>query len=368
MRRSSIATLLLCLSLFATGSPGLAQADREAGDDPLARMERAGWKIEQDGVLRRELRPGKVETFVFGVEGFTWKLRDLRSQLRILRREFAANPTPELRRAIGSHRKVIASTLRMIERARTAEARGQAKSPVMVCIEPPTINFAYDAAAGAKTQSRGTWANASADFGVYSPCGSLSEVPDDPEISGEVYAYAFAKTTVNGAETTATVTDGPRSGYNVSASADAGRNGGSPCESFAYASVTSSDLNPSSYSQSTSNESCPASPEPASALQATVYSDQPSTISQGSQACTTITWTVAISGGTAAYNTRLYLNDTFVGHGTTYSRSVCGAPQDVTLRAEVVDSGGQSGSASHTTTVEYFCFERRPGSGCIEPS
>jgi hypothetical protein len=330
-------------------------------------MEKAGWKIAQEGVLRREPRPGEVETFVFGVEGFTWKLRDLRSQLQVLRREFEASPTPELRRAIGSHRKVIASTLKMIERARTAEVRGQAKSPVLICTEPPVINFSYDADASSKTQRQGTWANAGADFSVYSPCGPNSEGAEDPELSGEVYAYAFAKTTVNGAATTATVTDGPRSGSNVSASADASRNGGSSCESFAYASVTSNDLNPSSYSQSKSNESCPAPLEPASALQATVYSNQPSTISQSSQACTTITWTVSISGGTSPYNSKLYLNDSFVGHGTTYSRAVCGAPQEVTLRAEVVDSGGQSTSASHTTTVEYFCFERRPGSGCIEP-
>jgi hypothetical protein len=354
MRRSLIATLLLCLSPFATSTPGLAQADRDAGGDPIARMQKAGWKIVQDGVLRREPRAGEVETFVFGVEGFTWKLRDLRSQLQVLRREFAANPTPELRRAIASHRKVIASTLKTIERARTAEARGQAKSPIGICTEPPTINFAYDVDAGAKTQSRGTWANASADFSVYSPCGPISEVPwvpevpEDPEPSGEVYAYAFAKTTVNGADTTATVTDGPRSGSNVSASADASRNGGSPCESFAYATVTSSDLNPSSYSQSKSNESCPAPSTQASPLQATVSSKQPSTINQSSEECPTITWTVGISGGTSPYNSKLYLNDSFVTYGTTFSRAVCGAPQEVTLRAEVVDSGGQSSSASHT--------------------
>jgi hypothetical protein len=359
-KRPLRASLLLCLFLSSTTVPGLAQAS----NDPIAKMERAGWKIAQEGVLRRELRPGEVETFVFGVEGFTWKLEDLRRQLRFLRREFKANPTPELRRAIASHRKVIASTLEMIERARTAETLGGAKGPVMICTEPDTINFAYDADTGAKTRSQGTWANASADFSTYSPCG-LSE--GSAEFSGEVYAYAFAKATVNGAETTMTVVDGPRSGSNVNASADAGRNGGAPCESLAFASVTSTDLNPSSYSKETSSESCLAPSESASTLQATVTSDQPSTFSQSSQACTTITWTVSVSGGTSPYNTRLYLNDSFVGHGTTFSRAICGAPQQVSFRAEVVDRGGQSSSASYTTTIEYFCFQPRPGGPCIEP-
>lgn len=357
-----LATLLLCLSLSAMSNPGLAQAARETGDDPIAKMERAGWKIAGEGVLRRELGAGEVETFVFGAKGFTWKLQDLRRQLRFLRQEFEANPTPELRRAIASHRKVIASTLEMIERARIAEARGEAKNPD-IC-EPPTYTFAYDADAGAKTRSQGTWANASADFSAYATCVELSE---EPGSGGEVYAYAFAQTTVNGGATTATVTDGPRSGWNVSASADASRNGSTPCESFAYASVTSSYLNPSSYSKEKSNQSCTV-PSPAAAqLQVTVTSNQPSTIGMSARGCASFTWTVNLSGGTSPYNSKLYFNNLFVGYGTTYTRTVCGAPQQVTLRAEVVDRGGQSGSASHTTSIEYVCTPAFPGGDCVEP-
>lgn len=371
-KRPLLASLLLCLSLSATSTPGLAQAGREPGDDPIARMERAGWKIAGEGVLRRELRAGEVETFVFGVEGFTWKLQDLRRQLRFLRQEFKANPTPELRKAIAGHRKVIASTLEMIERARTPEARGSAKAPVFC--EPPTYTFAYDADAGGKTQRQGTWANASADFTVHSNCSAASEDPSEYSgPSGEVYAYAFAQTTVNGAPATATVTDGPRTGGNVSASADASRNGGAPCESRVYASVTSSYLNPASYSKETSNQSCPVPSPAATALQATVTSNQPSTISQFAWGCTSFTWTVDISGGTSPYNSKLYLNNRFVARGTTYTQSVCGAPQQVTFRVEVVDSGGQSSSASHTTTIEYeMCTPSSGGplegeGGCEQP-
>ena len=237
--------LLFCLCLFSSAFPGLSQADRDSGDDPVAKLQRAGWKIVQDGVLQRQTRSNEIETFVFGAEGFTWKLRDLRSQLTVLRREFQANPTPELRRALASHRRAIASTLEMIERARTTDASDASGETILP--KDCTVSFAYDAVATYKTDRRGTRAEASASFSSTPVCS----------FTGEVYAYAFAKTTVGGAPTTATVTDGPRTGANVSAEADANRNGGSPCESYAFASVTSNNLNPSSYSKSRSNEICP---------------------------------------------------------------------------------------------------------------
>ncbi len=127
-KRSPLAGLLLCLSLLSFAVPGLAQAGRE---DLIARMEREGWTALQKGVLQRQPEPGEVETYVFGSAGFTWKLQDLRSQLQFLRREHAANPTPGLRQALLSHRQMIASTQRMIERARAAEAGG--KSPTSCC-------------------------------------------------------------------------------------------------------------------------------------------------------------------------------------------------------------------------------------------
>jgi hypothetical protein len=243
MKRSLLSGLWLCLFVYGTVLPGLAQADPDSGRDLLMELRRDGWTAVQDGVLRRELRTNEVETFVFGEAGFSWKLRDLRAQLQVLRREFQAYPTPKLRRAIASHRKMIASTLKMIERARAAEAGGETFVFKSGCA--PT--FAYNANASYKTDRQGTWAAASADFNVSSGCSS----------SGEVYAYAFAKVTVGGAPSTATVTDGPRSGSNVNASADANRNGGAPCESYAYASVTSDSLSPTSYSISQTNNQCP---------------------------------------------------------------------------------------------------------------
>lgn len=212
--------------------------------DPLMKLQREGWKIVQNGVLRRDLRINEVETFVFGEAGFSWKLRDLQAQLQVLRREFQAHPTPELRKAIASHRKMIASTLKLLERVRATDASEGTAVLKTGC----TPTFSYHANASYKTDRPGTWADADAEFNVSTGCNS----------SGEVYAYAFVQTTVNGAPSTVAVTDGPRSGSNVNASADANIDGGSPCESYAYASVTSGSLSPTSYSISQTNNQCPA--------------------------------------------------------------------------------------------------------------
>lgn len=249
-KKSVLAALLLLTFLLTPLDQALAQInDRDM-------EEREGWTRVQDGVLRRELRPNEVETIVYGIEGFTWKLQDLRSQLQVLRREFAAHPTPELRKAIASHRKAIASTLENIEQARNAGIGGETKTSPPLCFTSGLGEFSYAADAASKTERQGVWATASADYMQSRLCGT----------PGEVYAYAFAKATVNGAATTATVTDGPRSGAYVSANAEASRNGGFPCESYSYASVTTysynevtqTPYNPVSYSTSILNESCPS--------------------------------------------------------------------------------------------------------------
>jgi hypothetical protein len=271
MTKRLLAGLLFCLPLVTSALPSRAQPFRDAVDDPLVKLEKAGWKIVQDGVLQRQMQPGLVETFVFGVEGFTWKLREMGGQLAFLQRKLKENPTPELRRAIASHRKAIASTLEALERARAAEASGETILPKTDC----TISFSHKVHASYKTDRQGTWADAIANFSVAPGCG----------ISGEVYAFAFAQTTVNGASSTMTVTDGPRSGTNVSASADANRNGGEPCESFAFAEVTSSAMNPSSSSVSQTNALCPA-PQ---GEEGGGYCPQCTTYADGSQCCVSCT-------------------------------------------------------------------------------
>ena len=334
----SLPVLLLLLSLISISGPSLAQEHRDIESDALLKMESEGWRIVQDGVLQRELRAGEVETFAYGAEGFTWKLKGLRNQLRDLRAVFQANPTPELQKVIRSHRKRIASTVEAIERARAAEARGLPRIAKGSC----TFDLAYNADAGPRTDVQGTWASANASFSSSPDCN----------YSGQVYVIAFAGTWLNGALSTQEVRDGPRSGSNVSASAYAQRSGGSPCESRSFSEVESFDLTPSYYSKQVDNYSCPVPPTP---LQVSVISTHASSIDFYPGMCLQITWSVSTSNGTPAYATKIYLNNVFKKNGTSYWEWICqpagGGTQTYTLRADVTDSLGNTGSGSHTTTV-----------------
>lgn len=250
-KKCLLIAIMLFLSIGST-HPGLTQ---ENSGDRLAQNPQEDWKIVQSGVWQRELGEGEIETFVFGVPGFTWKIQDLGKQLQKMRADLRVHPTPGLRKAIANHRKATANARRALELAREAEARGDGMTDGMadgmVLPKAGCIDFAYDAAASHKTDIQGVWASANAAFRA--TCGSAT---------GQAYTFAFAKTTVNGAETTQTVTDGPRSGASVSASAYASRNGGSPCESRAYAEMVSFSLSPSSYSKEVTHSACPAPPSP----------------------------------------------------------------------------------------------------------
>lgn len=333
MSKKLSVALMLCLLLLGSTSPIPAQDEQKTDRDVLTQLQREGWKIVKDGVLQRELVRGEVESFVFGVPGFVWKIQDLQRQLRKLRAEFRANPTPELRKAIANHRKAIQSSQRALALARAAEESGKEIDLSKVSC---AINFTYDASATRNPSVAGVLANASATFNAN--CG----------FTGQVYAYAFAKAWVNGAETTDTVTDGPRSGANVSATASASRNGGSPCESYAYGEMISSGLNPSSWSKSATNYQC------STPLNVTVTSNAPSTtIDLYNSDCVTITWTTSISGGTSPYTSTMFLNSVSQGTRTTYSKSYCNAGTNTSVSAAVsstvTDSGGQSKSASAPT-------------------
>lgn len=352
MSKKLIVTLMLCLLLLGSAGIFLAQADEKTDPDVIAQLQRKGWKIVSDGVLQRTTREGEVETFVFGVPGFTWKLRDLRSQLRKLQTELRYNPTPELQKAITSHRQEIASTKKMIERARIADASEIDLSKVSC-----SINFSYDATAAARTDVRGTKANSSASFSAN--CAGFT---------GEVYAYAFAKTWLNGAETTETVTDGPRTGANVSATAAASRSGGTPCESYGYASMTSNNLSPASYSKSSTNTGCPVlSTPPTVTVSMTPASSSASPLQLYEYDCVTITWTASISGGTTPYTTTMYRNNVSLGQRTSYSQTVCNSQstvlETITVRADVVDGAGNTATNSKSAYVQHHYY-REPINTC----
>jgi hypothetical protein len=345
LKKLCLACLLLCLALISSTHPALArEAQKSSNGDLLSQLQREGWKIVRIGVLQRELVRGQVESFVFGPEGFTWKLKDLRQHLRKVQRELQVRPTPELRQAVIGFQKEIASTQKMIQIARAAEDLGKTSVDKVSC----SLSFSYDATASYGTSVQGTFGNASASF--TGGCG----------FTGQVYATAYSKVTVNGAPTTKTVTDGPRSGANVSASAFASLNGGPVCESTAYASMTSSSLNPSSYTISASNSVCPAPATLTASINGPTY--------VGADVCTTTTWTAAATGGTTPYTYQWTWNGTAVGTASSYSRTTCPglnySDTFNTLGLTVTDSTSPthlSKSASLTVEVEKF---GSGGGGC----
>lgn len=341
MKKQLVVSLLLFLSVIGTAHLSAAQETKARSNDPISQLLRQGWKIVQDGVLQRDRGAGQVETFVFGAAGFTWKLQDLQSQLRNLRLAYQVDPTPELRKTILNHRQEIANTQKLIALAQAAEAAGE--SPIDDKVSC-SLSFTYDASAAALTSSQGVTASASASFN--GSCG----------FTGEVYAYSYSTAVVNGGSTTSTLTDGPRSGANVTASAYTSQTGGPTCQSYAYASMTSSNLSPSSYTISATNNSCPAP------VTLTVSINGPTYV--GADVCTTTTWYAVVSGGTSPYSYSWTWNGAAVGTGSSYSRTTCPginySDTFNTLGLTVNDSAAHSNSASQTVEVEKF----GSGGGC----
>ena len=252
-------------------------------------------------------------------------------------------PTPELRKTILGHRQEIANTQKMIALAQASEAIGESGVPTKVSC---TITFGYNASASYLTTSQGVTGTASANFS--SNCA----------FSGEVYAYSYSTATVSGAPTTQTLTDGPRSGANVTASAYTIQAGGPTCQSYAYASMTSSNLNPSSYTISATNNSCPGVSNPVPTINGTTYVY----VSSG---CVSTTWTSSVSGGTTPYTYQWTWNGAAVGTGSSYTRSTCAGGAynytSNTLGLTVTDSSSHSGSTSKTVVVEKDPI----GGGCF---
>lgn len=323
--------LLACLCVCGFANPGLAQDKMD--HDVIAQLQSQGWKIVNEGVLTRELRPHEVEYFVFGVKGFTWKLEDLKMQYRRLQAAYRATPTAELKKAIANHRKEMGSTMKMIDRARTSEQQGLIDTPKESC----TISFSYDATAGPKTTVQGLWADARSSFSA--SCAGFI---------GEVYAYGYAEVTVAGGPLTKAVTDGPRSGANVTAAAYSDLNGAPSCNSYAYSSVTSNNLNPSSYSKAATNYSCPP---PVSPPDITISSG-PVSIDLRTVSCKTVTWYSTVTGGTSPFSYSWKIDGYQYGTGSSLTTTICrGWGGGFTLEAKVTDYVNLWDSASRWVTV-----------------
>jgi hypothetical protein len=115
--------------------------------------------------------------------------------------------------------------------------------------------------------------------------------------------------------------------------------------------MISSGLNPSSWSKSATNTTCPVPPtSPTATINGPTY--------LGVTACTTYTWTASVSNGTSPFTYQWTWNGVAVGTGSSYSRSYCPGTAysniSYTLGLTVTDSASRTGSASKTIQVERF--------------
>ena len=241
-----LVSLLLVLAFVANSRPGLAGTWNADSADLFDRLEKEGWQTVQLGVMQRQLEGDTVETLGFGADGFRFKLQEMKAHLAYLRREHALHPSPELRSAIRAHRAEILRLQAALKRGTKAGKLESASDALVATGTNCTAN--YDATA-ILPLNQGVGADASASFN--NACGYV----------GEVYAHAHAKATTPANQVVSMTKSDPAlgsfsAGVNVTSSALAAVNGVTDCYRYAYASVTSYDLE-LTYIQSASSSTCP---------------------------------------------------------------------------------------------------------------
>jgi hypothetical protein len=262
-----------------------------------------------------------------GPEGFAWMVKQLQAELGLLLDELRVRPTPKLRKTIRDHQAEIAK-LQSYASALKGDYSGQAAAG---------CDFAYGAHADAYPTRPTQGVRADADAYFNNTCGYV----------GDTYAYALARATLNGVETTVTQTH-PNSGTNVTSAVTASVAGNTSCYSYSTGRVTSFDLG-ISYQTADENFDCPAN--------LTAVINGPTSVTIYNYYCKTVTWTSTVSGGTPGFSYAWYIDGYFAGSGSSLSRTYCGNNTNWTntenLSLTVTDSAGWSASDTHVTYI-YF--------------
>lgn len=327
--KKKIWTAVLCLiSLLGVQHLSVAGSEKETWKEIKDKLRAEGWKQVSSGVFERQLTETKVERLAYGREGLVWTIGELKGRLKSLREEYQRHPSEDLARVIENLTTRIANAREKL--------RGNPEG-LSSLNEASTIGCSrcYSATVDAYplTSSQGVGAVADAKFS--SDCGN----------TGNTYAYAYARATLNGTTTTKTQEE-PRSGSNVASHAAATMDGSVDCYSEAYASTDSSALN-ISYSTTDTNYSCPAPAAPPSvSISGSNYEYFVGT------GCRSQTWTATVSGGSSPYTYQWYYNGTAVGTGSTYTRTICPSTPSFQLRVVVTDSTGATAQAYLDVTVE----------------
>jgi hypothetical protein len=338
MKMKRIWTAVVCLNclilagasrLFAAGVPSPTD-----GQELRAKMAAKGWKEISKDVYERQRGPQKFEHLGYGREGLVWMIGELKRELDQLVQEYQKYPSEDLAKAI-DHLKV---TIAKAERELGNTKRLSNLSEKGIVGESCSICFIATADAFPLTDGSGQGVGAIADAKFSSDCG----------FSGDSYAFAYARATLNGTTTTVTQED-PDTGPSVESHAEAIVNGASDCASIARAYALSTDLG-FSYSTSDDNSVCSLPPPTISGS---------ATASISGTSCQTLTWSATTNGGVSPFTYAWTIDGVAVGtsSSTSVSKDYCGDntahSQTANVALTVTDSTGQSASNAFTSTISY---------------
>ncbi|HEY0782885.1 MAG TPA: hypothetical protein VGE98_10540 [Thermoanaerobaculia bacterium] len=336
MKTRWISTAALCALLFAAPSHLFAAGGQPTDGNQAqldAKMAAAGWKAISPGVYERQRGPQKVEHLGYGREGIQWTVREMVRQVQLLQAEYKNYPSEELAR-------VIETLQGKISDGRTLLRSAEDLTNVSAAVTGPGCSVCYSATADGYplSGSAGQGVGAIADASFNSSCGQ----------SGDTYAYAYARATLNGTTTTHIVED-PHTGTSVTSHASAVVNGASNCLSTAnsYAQSTALGI---SYSTSDSNSSCPLPPPTISG---------PASATLVGTGCQTLTWTATTNGGVSPFSYSWTIDNTAAGTSTStsVSKTYCGDGTNhsgtASVALTVTDSTSNSASATASTALSY---------------
>jgi hypothetical protein len=93
----------------------------------------------------------------------------------------------------------------------------------------------------------------------------------------------------------------------------------------------------------------------------TVTTSGPSSVMVRGYNAVGVTWSASASSGVAPYTYNWYRNSTFLASGQNFHATICGGNEDgseiLALTVVATDSIGQTGTATHNTTVNYSFVE-----------
>lgn len=239
--KKSLVSALLCLAILAGARAGSAQPLQPLEPEWLTQMYAEGWQKVQEGVLRRVVEEGKLETFSYGAEGMQWLAQQFQQQVAALKNRYDASPSEDLAETIDQLEDQILRVQGTIASAPSAESfDGDALADCEMTLGE---NYDVEVFAGPQTGARGVTASASAYF--HNDCGIL----------GDIAATTDAHATSATGETHLTHIDPKNGGAWLDSYSTASANGSTACRSSAAGMVMFPGLS-SAYVEQTENFSC----------------------------------------------------------------------------------------------------------------